>query len=603
MTRRAAGVKRFEKVLIANRGEIACRLIAACRTFGVKSVAVYSDADASALHARTADEAVAIGGGSAEESYLNVEKLLAAAAKTGADAVHPGYGFLSERAHFAQAVEGTGLVWVGPSPKVIDLMGNKVAAKLTAENAKVPTLPWARLAEGWNLAELQKAAKSVGFPLLLKAAAGGGGRGMRIVEKESELAEKAESTVREATGAFGSGEMFLESFCSKARHIEVQVLGDTKGNVMVFGERDCSFQRRHQKVIEEAPAPNLSDKTRSALWKAARNLATAVGYVNAGTCEFLIDENERFYFLEMNTRLQVEHPVTELVWGVDLPMLQLQVARGDAIPENVLARTPQGHAIEARIYAEDPSRGYMLSPGTITDFSFWPSANVRIDAGYETGSKVPLFYDAMLAKVIAWGVNREEARVNLRASLAHSNVSGVAWNGPFLVDLLEDKKFIEGRVHTKYIEEAYADWKGKVRSEIHAPVHAPSGAQTAGSVAHAIPSAPSPWFFFGEGSSARLTSTGARSTHDAHDVLSATDESLISGPLVAEYPGKVLRVNVRAGDRVKQGEVIIVCESMKMEFAYPAPIDSEVKAVHVKTGAIIQAGALLVEWSTRHVSA
>ncbi|MBI2605839.1 MAG: ATP-grasp domain-containing protein [Deltaproteobacteria bacterium] len=594
--RRAAGVKTFDKVLIANRGEIACRLIAACSAFGVKSVAVYSDADAGALHARSADEAVAIGGGSAEESYLNVEKLLAAAAKTGAGAVHPGYGFLSERAHFAHAVESAGLVWVGPSPKVIDLMGNKIAAKLAAENAKIPTLPWARLAEGWSLAEFKRAAKDVGLPLLLKDAAGGGGRGMRIVKEESELEEKAESAAREATGAFGSSEMFLESFCAKARHIEVQVLGDTKGNVMVFGERDCSSQRRRQKVIEESPAPNLSDKTRSALWKAARTLAKAVGYVNAGTCEFLVDENENFYFLEMNTRLQVEHPVTELVWGVDLPVLQLQVARGDAIPEDVLGRTPRGHAIEARIYAEDPSRGHLPSPGTITDFSFSPSTNVRIDAGCETGSKVPIFYDAMLAKVIAWGMSRAEARVNLREALSHSNVSGVAWNGPFLVDLLEDKKFIEGRVHTEYIEEEYAGWKGKSRTE---PARAVRASATTDNPTALSALELSPWFFFGDGSSNVKLSASAARAHalDAHDILTNSEEALLSGPLIAEYPGKVLKVNVRAGDRVKQGEVVVVCESMKMEFAYPAPADSEVKAVHVKTGAIIPARALLVEWS------
>ncbi len=586
--RRAAGVKTFDKVLIANRGEIACRLIAACRAFGVKSVAVYSDADSGALHTRAADEAIAIGGRSAEESYLNAGKILAAAAKAGAGAVHRGYGFLSERARFAQAVEEAGLVWVGPSPKVIDLMGNKIAAKLAAENADIPTLPWARLAEGWTPAELKKAAKNVGLPLLLKAAEAGGGRGMRIVKEESELEENAASVVREATGAFGSGEMFLESFCTKARHIEVQVLGDTKGNVMVLGERDCSFQRRHQKVIEESPAPNLSGRTRSALWKAARNLATAVGYVNAGTCEFLVDENEKFYFLEMNTRLQVEHPVTELVWGVDLPVLQLHVARGDAIPVDVLERTSRGHAIEARIYAEDPSRGYLPSPGTITDFSFLPSANVRIDAGYETGSKVPIFYDAMLAKIIAWGGTRAQARMTLIDALCRSRISGVAWNGPFIVDLLNDKKFIDGGVHTKYIDEVYANWSGKSWTE---PIHATA---KAGAAALKLIS---PWFYFGEESSAKFTCVSPHATHDAHDLLSTTDESLLSGPLIAKYPGKVLKVNVRAGDRVKQGEIVVVCESMKMEFAYSAPADSEVKAVHVKTGAIIQARTPLVEWS------
>ncbi len=574
----------FTKVLIANRGEIACRVIAACRALGIKTVAVYSEADAEARHRHLADEAVAIGPGPAAESYLNPAKILGAAKESGAQAIHPGYGFMSERASFAAAVVDAGLIWIGPAAKVIDLMGNKIAAKQAAEKAKVPTLPWALLKDGWKAADLHAAGEKVGFPLLLKAAAGGGGRGMRLVAQATEIEEKAESAVREAQGAFGSGEIFLEAYCKASRHIEVQVLGDSHGTIVSLGERECSVQRRHQKVIEEAPAPNLSDATRKALWAAAVNLAKAVDYVNAGTCEFLVDDAEKFYFLEMNTRLQVEHPVTELVWGVDLPALQLKVAQGEALPKDLGAHGTRGHAIEARVYAEDPSKGFMPAPGKLEEFTTPLLPNLRIDTGYQTGCEVPMFYDAMLAKIIAWGMDREQARRTLSAGLRGTRVCGVAWNGSYLVDILEHQRFIEGRVTTQFLADELAGWKGQVRT--------PSALKPLSLKVESALSL-SPWQVFGTGAgkvgysgSGAGTSPGAGAQHDF----------TVRGPLIAEYPGKVLKVLVAPGQKVAKDQVVVVCESMKMEFSYAAPFETTVRTVGVKEGQVIAAGILLVDW-------
>ncbi len=569
----------FKKVLIANRGEIACRIISACRSLGIKTVAVYSDADTGARHTRLADEAVLIGPGPASESYLSVDKLLAAAKSTGAQAIHPGYGFLSERAHFAESVQRAGLVWIGPDPKVINLMGSKIAAKQAAEKANVPTLPWALLKDK---KDLQSAAKKIGFPLLLKASAGGGGRGMRLVEAATELEEKAESAMREAQGAFGSSEMFLESYCKAGRHIEVQIMGDAFGTIVAFGERECSVQRRHQKVIEEAPAPNLSDKTRKALWSAAESLAGAVSYTNAGTCEFLVDEKENFFFLEMNTRLQVEHPVTELVWGIDLPVLQLKVAQGEKLPKEVLNLSPRGHAIEARLYAEDPSKGFMPSPGTLSFFSVPNLPYLRLDTGYEAGTEVPVYYDAMLAKVIAWGMDREQARHNLLQALRKSVISGVAWNGGYLIDILNHQKFIAGQVTTQFLGSEFASWKGIVRTESDSEL----------SLGPQPSTVLSPWVIYGDGSGKVGTGKDSKSSQGDHGSIDVA----AGGPLISDYPGKILKVLVAAGQAVKKAQVVVVCESMKMEFSYSAPFETKVKSVGVKEGQVITAGTTLIEW-------
>lgn len=588
MAKKATQSKKFEKVLIANRGEIACRIISGCRSLGLKTVAVYSDADANAMHAQMADESIRIGAGPAAESYLVVEKIIDAAKSSGAQAIHPGYGFLSERSHFAQAVIDAGLTWIGPSPKVIDLLGNKVASKQAAEKAKVPTSPWALLPENISNEELLKKASAVGYPLLLKAAAGGGGRGMRLVHKESELIELTSAAKREALSFFGSAEIFMESYKQAARHVEVQILGDSHGNVVAFGERDCSAQRRHQKVIEEAPAPKLSTETRKVLHESAVSLGKSVGYQNAGTCEFLVDDAGKAFFLEMNTRLQVEHPVTELVWGIDLVALQVSVAQGERLPDWVHSCQPRGHAIEARIYAEDSSKGFIPSPGKLLEFDLHSGPHIRVDSGYKSGDEIPIFYDAMMAKVISWGATRDQARQQLIESLSKSRVVGVAWNGTFLKDLLSHEDFSNFNLSTKWIETTFSHWKGDVKMK-------PKVTEVETSHLNNSPNSAklnSPWFYYG---TSVTKSYAENSTADSNDQIQFAD----GGPLIAEHPGKVLSVKVKPKQKVCAGDTLVVCESMKMEFSYSAPFDTVVKTVLVSEGQIVTAGTLLVEWEEK----
>ncbi|MGE4233732.1 MAG: biotin carboxylase N-terminal domain-containing protein [Bacteriovoracia bacterium] len=578
-------MEKIKKILVANRGEIACRIFSTCRALGIKTVAVYSDADKNAKHVRIADEAYLIGPGPVSESYLVADKIIEVAKKAKASAIHPGYGLLSERSFFAEKVQKAGLIWIGPNPKAIELLGNKIAAKKIAEKAKVPTLKWSQLTSGWREKDLQLAAKKVGFPLLLKAAAGGGGRGMRLVLKSSELLEKAQAAVREAEGSFGSGEIFLESYCEKARHIEVQVLGDQKGNVFIFGERECSAQRRHQKVIEEAPAANLSEKTRKSLWAAAKRLAQEVKYSNAGTCEFLVDFKENFYFLEMNTRLQVEHPVTELVWGIDLVSLQIRVAQGENLQKELTHVTePRGHAIEARLCAEDASNGFMPSPGVLDQVSFAQETGIRVDTGYETKDEIPPFYDSMFAKMISWSMTREEARTKLLFALSRSTVVPIHWNKQYLIDILAHKKFIDSTVYTKFLEEAFKNWK---------PATANESIETELKEKIESPKILSAFEYFGDETIRNLS----KKTRKQGSNQSLSD--LPTGPLVSQYPGKVLKVLVKPGQRVSKGEVLVVCESMKMEFSYSAPFETKLKTVLVQEGQMIPAGKLLVEWEEK----
>lgn len=578
----------MKKVLISNRGEIACRLISAAKSIGLQTVAVHSEADSTSRHVKMAHEAHCIGAAPSNESYLNVDRILEACKKADADAVHPGYGFLSERASFAKAVLDQKLIWIGPPPEVIEKMGNKIAAKKIAEKAKVPTLPWAILEEGWTVQSLKKSALKVGFPLLLKAANGGGGRGMRLVECESELEEKAHSAIREAEGAFGSGELFLESYCPIARHIEVQIIGDQHGQVFSLGERECSVQRRHQKVIEEAPSPSISAKTRKDICAAAVRLAQSVGYVNAGTCEFLVDPQENFYFLEMNTRLQVEHPVTEMVWGVDLPILQYQVAQGQKLPVSLSKLASRGHAIEVRIYAEDPSENFRPSPGVIHTLK-WPLLPyLRADVGYEANDEVPIFYDAMIAKLIAWGMDRESARKNLIAALRSTEIEGIAWNGEFLEAILGHPDFIKGDVSTSFLKEKFGNWKGQRKKSI--PRTRP--------IAQALPEVhPSPWAYYGEDVENTFLSAGT-----SNDQSSPASTDFDYNPLKADYPGKVLKINAHAGQTVEAGDVLVVCESMKMEFSYSAPAQASIKNICVDAGQTISAGTVLIEWEKPNAS-
>jgi acetyl-CoA carboxylase biotin carboxylase subunit len=438
----------FKKVLIANRGEIALRVLQACRELGVQTVAVFSTADRESLHVVYADEEVCIGPPPSTESYLNISSLIAAAEITGADAIHPGYGFLSENAHFAEVLRECNLAWIGPAPETIRLMGDKAQARETARRAGVPILPGSREPlEG--IEEALELAGRVGYPVILKAAAGGGGRGMRIVERPDQLEPQLVAAREEAAKAFGDGSVYLEKYLTSPRHVELQVFGDKHGNVIHLGERECSIQRRHQKLIEESPSPALTPELRERMGEAAVRLCREVGYENAGTIEFLLDEDGSFYFMEMNTRIQVEHPVTEMVTGVDLVKLQLRVAAGEplGVPSGLKAR---GHAIECRVNAEDPD-SFRPSPGKLTTFHLPGGPGVRVDThGYED-YVVPPHYDSLVAKVITHGRDREEARVRMLRALDFFVIEGVRTSIPLHRQILEDPEFRAGRLSTRFL--------------------------------------------------------------------------------------------------------------------------------------------------------
>ena len=443
----------FDTVLVANRGEIAVRVIRTLRAMGIRSVAVYSAADAGARHLREADVAVPIGPAPAAESYLSIERVLDAAARTGAQAVHPGYGFLSENVEFARACEKAGVVFIGPPVAAIEAMGDKIRAKRTVVAAGVPVVP-GRTEPGMSDDEVAAAAVEVGFPVLLKPSAGGGGKGMRVVHAEAELRDAIAAARREARGSFGDDTLLVERYIGAARHIEVQVLGDAHGGVVHLGERECSLQRRHQKVIEEAPSPLLDEAQRAAMGAAAVEAARAVGYTGAGTVEFIVDAARPtdFFFLEMNTRLQVEHPVTEMVTGLDLVELQVRVAAGEPLPFTQDDVRLDGHAIEARLYAEDPARGFLPQTGTVLGLREPAGPGVRLDSSLAVGSVVGTDYDPMLAKVVAWGPDRDTARARLVGALGHTAVLGVPTNTAFLRALLGDPDVVAGRLDTGLIE-------------------------------------------------------------------------------------------------------------------------------------------------------
>ena len=448
----------FRKILIVNRGEIAIRVIRACKELGIRTVAVYSEADADALHVRHADEAILIGPPAPRESYLNIEKLLKVAKETGAEAVHPGYGFLSENAEFAEAVRTAGLSFIGPSAEAIRIMGDKAESKIRMKAAGVPTVPGAEGIE--TLAEFEEAAAEIGYPVLVKAAAGGGGKGMRVVWKKEELEEGIESARREALNAFADETLLVEKYLPNARHIEFQVFGDSHGHVAHLYERECSVQRRHQKIIEETPSPLLDNELRAKMGAAAIATAKAVYYSNAGTVEFIVDPTTKeFYFLEMNTRLQVEHPITELALGIDLVQWQIRVAAGEAFPYSADDFAPRGHAIEARLYAEDPANNFLPSTGVIFKFNEPRGPGVRVDSGIATGSEVSHFYDPMLAKVIVHAEDRDTAIQRLQNALRHSIVHGVITNVDFLQAILGHDTFQMGTVTTRWVEKTFGDWQ------------------------------------------------------------------------------------------------------------------------------------------------
>ena len=439
----------FKKVLIANRGEIALRIIRVCKQFGVKSVAVYSTADRDSLHVRFADEAVCIGPPAGRESYLKIPRIIAAAEITGAEAIHPGYGFLAENAGFAEICATSGIKFIGPTPEMINAMGDKAVAKETMKKAGVPGVPGS---EGVikSAGEAAEIAKAIGYPVIIKAVAGGGGRGMRIVREEAELESSIKTAQHEAETGFNNPDVYMEKYIEQPRHVEVQVFGDEHGNVMHFGERDCSVQRRHQKLIEESPSPVVDDELRQKMGDAALKGCKAVNYQNAGTIEFLVDKERNFYFMEMNTRIQVEHPVTEQVTGHDLIKLQLRVASGEKLPKRKIVQ--RGHAIECRINAEDPHNNFRPSPGKITDFHMPGGFGVRVDTHSYAGYTVPPYYDSLIAKLIVFAQTREGAIQKMAGALEEFVVQGIKTTIPFHQAVMQDAKFRSGKFDTSFLE-------------------------------------------------------------------------------------------------------------------------------------------------------
>ena len=445
----------MKKILIANRGEIAVRVIRACRDLGISTVAIYSECDRRALHVRLADEAWPVGPNPPRESYLKIDTIVDVAKRSGADAVHPGYGFLAENEDFAAACRDAGLIFIGPTPEAITLMGSKTAARQAAIKAGVPVVPGTEepLDDSVSDAEVLAIAERIGYPLMLKAVAGGGGKGMRMVAAAADLPGALRAARSEAGSAFGDSAVYLERRIMEPRHIEVQLLGDQHGTVLPFVERECSLQRRHQKVIEESPSLAISAKTREAMTSAAAAVARTVNYTNAGTIEFLVDADERFYFLEMNTRLQVEHPVTEMVTGVDLVAWQIRIARGERLTLDPAALlTPKGHAVECRVYAEDPDSNFMPSPGKIIGLRVPQGPGVRDDSGAYEGGEVPIYYDPMISKLITWGETRTDALARMRRALAEYEVRGIKTTIPFFQWVLDDPDFVAGRFDTGFID-------------------------------------------------------------------------------------------------------------------------------------------------------
>jgi propionyl-CoA carboxylase alpha chain len=444
-------MSKIKKILVANRGEIALRIMRSAREMGIKTVAVYSQADRQSLHVRYADEAIFIGPPPSSESYLQIDNIIAAAIQSGADAVHPGYGFLSEKESFAKRVEAEGLIFIGPSAKSIELMGSKLAAKAAVAKFNVPLVPGTSEPIS-DISKAKEIASQVGYPILIKASAGGGGKGMRIVNDEKQFEEQMERAVSEATSAFGDGSVFIEKYITKPRHIEFQILGDKHGNIVHLFERECSIQRRHQKVVEEAPSAILTPEIRDAMGNAAINVARSCGYYNAGTVEFIMDENLNFYFLEMNTRLQVEHPVTEAIAGLDLVQLQIKIAEGEAIPFRQDQLSIRGHAIEIRIYAEDPANNFLPDIGTLKTYNRPQGHGVRVDDGFEQGMEIPFYYDPMIAKLICHAETREAAIRKMIRAIDEYEITGLETTLGFCRFVMEHEAFRSGDFDTRFVE-------------------------------------------------------------------------------------------------------------------------------------------------------
>jgi 3-methylcrotonyl-CoA carboxylase alpha subunit len=636
----------FRKILIANRGEIACRVMRTAKRLGIATVAVYSDADRDALHVRMADEARRIGPPPAAESYLSIDAILAAAKASGAQAIHPGYGFLSENEDFAAACERAGIVFIGPSAAAIAAMGDKAAAKRLMEKAGVPLVPGYH-GENQDAAFLEKEAARIGFPVLIKPSAGGGGKGMRVVRDRKSFATELEGACREAKNSFGDERVLIEKYLDRPRHIEMQVFGDSHGNVLHLFERDCSVQRRHQKVIEEAPAPGFSKRTE--MGSAAVAAARTINYTGAGTVEFIAEQDGRFYFMEMNTRLQVEHPVTEMITGLDLVELQIRVAAGEKLPVTEKDLRVNGHAIEARIYAEDPSREFLPSTGRLVHVAF--PEGVRVDTGVETGAEISPWYDPMIAKLIVHGPDRASALAKLISALSRTEIAGVATNVEFLRRICEGRAFASAELDTGLIERNRAELlpaRGAVPPEVlaaaalaeldheetlareraarsgdpHSPWHRVDGwrlneeshhdfAFTASEEEHRVRVA-----FLDSGrslsidgrphdaSGARVRAVkdenrwhvfhgGARWTLSLKEEL-ADIEAEPAGSLAAPMPGRVIKLLVQAGAKVDKGQPLLILEAMKMEHTITAPAAGTVKEIHYAAGDQVLEGAQLI---------
>ncbi len=666
----------FNKILIANRGEIAVRVIRSARTLGYKSVAVYSQADAQAPHVALADEAVLIGPPPVTQSYLSQDNILSAAAATKADAIHPGYGFLSENAGFAQACAQANIVFIGPSPEAIQLMGNKAEAKRRMIEAGVPCIPGYEDRDQTD-ETLASAADQIGFPVMIKAAAGGGGRGMRLVVEPAQFLAQLAIARSEAKNAFGSDELILEKALQQARHVEFQIFGDQLGNIIHLGERDCSVQRRHQKVIEEAPCSVMTPQLRAKMGEAAVQAAKSIDYSGAGTIEFMLDQDGNFYFLEMNTRLQVEHPVTEMTTGIDLVAWQLRVARGEPLPIAQSDFAFQGHAMEVRLYAEDPAKNFLPVSGRVDHWQPATGENVRVDHGLASGQEISPFYDPMIAKIIAHGSNRESARQKLIAALQNTMIAGLQTNRDFLICCLSDDRFAAGQATTDFLN----DFIANPPAQEDIPAAAPPAAIQAASIATALAAlveyrherqiAADRAVFFSEhlldwacagNLSSRyryelapnqtqdiiITARGndlyhIAQNHTEHHVkmiaaqpghirliiddvqktirshiaasgavyliidgwsfwftnllnrVASAEDGARSGLIAAPMHGRLHRLFVEPGDEVKRGQPLAILEAMKMEHQIAAPIDGQVKNIHVAEDEQIAAGAMMFE--------
>lgn len=615
----------IKRLLIANRGEIAVRVARGAREMGISPVGIYSEADANAYHLRFMDDAACIGPAPAPESYLNIAAVVAAAKSLRADAVHPGYGFLSERAEFARAVRDAGLTFVGPTPESMAAMGSKIEAKRRVREFEVPVVPGYD-GDDQSAKRLREEAQRAGFPLLIKASAGGGGRGMRVVERLEQFDEALEAAKREALAAFGSDAVLLERYLRRPRHIEFQVLGDTHGNIIHLGERECSIQRRHQKIVEEAPSVALSPELRAEMGAAAVRAAKSVDYVNAGTCEFMLDEDGSYYFLEMNTRLQVEHPVTELAYGIDLVHWQLRIANGEQLTTKQQDVQPRGWAIETRIYAEDPANHMLPSTGTITEWTPPEGPGVRVDGGVERGSEVSVFYDPMLAKLIVWGEDRNAAIDRLTLALQDFRIGGIRANVPLLLWIARDEAYRKGDTTTRFLTERLdesifskpkdlseevltaaaaallrngrAPWRlGGVGVPLRLRIHDRDVVMEASATAD-----PDVWKLNGDyAGEVRLSERRTDGADVQYSKPPAADASAHhgagtgNGRIVAPMPGKIVKIAVQDGDTVSMHDLLIVLEAMKMEHRIEAPGDGTVGAIHVREGEIVPGDTVLLE--------